>query len=154
MSRLVYDTPSAVDAIYGIALQAIKGASVQAIAPITTVKFYGDEATVPDDSTYWCACSYQTVVEAQASLAGNVGFIGSKQYQSTGLLFVQVFCPKSDVKAVDNGLLIGSIIRDAFRKPVQDGSIWFRNHQLRQPVFNSKNYQYNVVITYEYQSIA
>jgi hypothetical protein len=144
---MVIDYPSAIDVVYGVASTAL-----QALTPaLAEIRYPGsDDSTTPNAATYWARVSDQMVIERQQSLSAYVGAPGGRRYQCIGLVFVQLFCPKTDAAAAENGRMMATLITNAFRKTVPDGSLWFRNQQQKAVNYNTASLQFNVVATFEF----
>jgi hypothetical protein len=153
MSATVIDYVSAIDAMFSIAQAAIARVSDN-IVHIAETRWPGvAEKNPPNENVYWIRVSEQVVLSGQASLSSSVGKAGSKRYETTGLLFIQIFCPKSDPTAVPNGRLIQTALVNAFRAPSGDSNLWFRNQMPKPMSFNPTSYQFNVAVTYQYGEI-
>lgn len=149
----VIDYSSACDKMFSIANAALIAAS-ENVVNIADIRWPGTERQQsPPDNVYWARVSEQVVVSGQTSLSNNVGFGGSKRYDTIGLLFIQLFCPKSDPAAVPNGRLLQTALVNAFRAPSGDSNLWFRNQTPKPMTYNPTNYQFNVAVTYQYGEI-
>lgn len=144
----------AIDAMFGIVQASIASISI-GIVPIVQTRWPGtDETDGPPQGIYWARVSEQSVLGEQTSLSTDVGLAGTKRYTNTGLLFIQIFCPKSDVKSVENGRLISTALLTALRSPVIiGGNLWFKRQQLKPMIMNTDNYQFNVSATYSFDEI-
>ncbi len=149
----VTDYSSMIDVLFSITQTALTAASV-AIAPIAQVRWPGsDETTVPPQDQYWARVSEQAVMADQTALSNNVGTSDGKRFDNIGLLWIQVFCPKSDPQAVLNGRLFQQAMITAFRKSSGDANLWFRNQMAKPMSLNPGNYQFNIVVTYQYSEV-
>lgn len=104
----------------------------------------------PDVSKHWCRVSIQTVGEHQASLANDGGMPGTRTYTTFGLIFIQIFSPRSASNAFEEGILLGQIAKAAFRGKTTPGKIWFRNVRLNELAPENSFYRLNVVAEFEY----
>lgn len=106
-----------------------------------------EEPEKPDASVYWARVSQQTVDEGQSTLRnGDAG----QRYTTDGLIFVQVFAPKSDSEAMTILRRLAIIGRNAFRGHTTSGKVWFRNARINELPPEDKYYRLNVVAEYEY----
>jgi len=106
-----------------------------------------EEPDTPDPSAFWSRISQQTVMEEQSTLRnGDAG----QRYTADGLVFVQIFCPKSDPEAMTKGRKLATIARNAFRGHTTSGKVWFRNTRINELPPEEKFYRFNVVAEYEY----
>lgn len=110
-----------------------------------------EEIDPPDASKYWARVSQQTVDEQQTTLR-NGEF--AKRYTADGLVFVQIFCPKSDAESMTTGRRLATIARNAFRGQSTSGNVWFRNARIKELEPEAKFYRFNVVTEYEYDEEA
>lgn len=147
----VVDYSTACDLMFSIALNAIEALTQ---ATIAETRWPGvAEKTTPPENVYWIRVSEQVVLSSQSSLSVSVGAPGQRRYQTVGLLFLQLFCPKSDPAAVPNGRSMQQALVNAFRAPSGDANLWFRNQTPKPMMFNPTSYQFNVAVTYTYGEI-
>ena len=119
---------------------------------VPDVRWQGvEEPSLPDGSKFWARVSIQTVFEEQTSLAGNES---KKRYTSSGLVFVQIFCPKSNAQANEFGKKLSEVARNAFRGKSTAGAVWFRNVRINELSPEDLFYRFNVVAEFEYDEIA
>ena len=86
-------------------------------------------AIVSEKSKFWARVSQQTVEEAQTTLRnGDCG----QRYTSDGLLFVQLFIPRSDSKGMEKGRKLAIVARDSYRGVTTPGKVWFRNQRIKE----------------------
>lgn len=109
-----------------------------------------EDENIPNFNKYWCRVSQQTVEEPQTSLAGNDG---KRRYTTSGLIFVQLFCPKSDAQAMDKGRNLATVARNAFRGKTTSGKVWFRNARINELAPEDNAYRFNIIAEYEYDEI-
>jgi len=105
-----------------------------------------------DGSKFWARVSQQTVIESQTALAG--GDTGKKRYTAQGLIFVQIFCPKSDSANFQKGRLLAVVARDSFRGKTTTENVWIRNARINELSSEESFHRFNVVVEYEYDEIA
>lgn len=106
--------------------------------------------TKPAMDELWARVSMQIITEEQASLA-NVA--GNKMYETTGLLYVQLFCPRNQPASMDNGRQLAVDMRNAFRHDSPSQELWFRNQTVRELPETTENYPINVVVTFSYKTL-
>lgn len=97
-------------------------------------------------SVHWGQMSLQTVIAGQAAFGAN----GCKKYREEGLVFVQLFGPKSEVEAGEQQDRFAHIARAAFRGRSLPGKIWFRNARINDLDPEDEMLRLNVVAEYEY----
>lgn len=125
---------------------------------IPEVRWQGREiatpnAGKPDNSKFWARVSIQSVLEQQATLSNCVVEPGKKKYESSGLIFVQLFGPKSRATAYDDLQKLAIVARDAYRSKVTPGQVWFRNVRINTLQPEELFYRLNVVGEYEFDEI-
>ncbi len=109
-----------------------------------------EEPSIPDGSKFWGRVSTQTVFEEQTSLAGNES---KKRYTSSGLVFVQIFCPKSNAQANEFGKKLAEVARNSFRGKSTPSKVWFRNARINELSPEDLFYRFNVVAEFEYDEL-
>lgn len=112
-----------------------------------------EERDKPEGDKYWCRLSKDNVFEEQATLSNCEGIPGQKRYTASGLVFVQIFCPKQVGLAFENGQRLAKIARNAFRGKATPGKIWFRNVRINELPPEDQWYRFNVVAEFEYDEL-
>lgn len=107
----------------------------------------------PDGSKFWARVSMQTVFEEQTTLSTCEGKPGQKRYTASGLVFVQLFCPKSNTQAFEIGGKLAEVARNAFRGKSTPGKVWFRNARINELDPEELYYRFNVVTEFEYDEL-
>ena len=80
---------------------------------------------VIDNEVYWARASMQLVIERQETLRNNV-----RRFVTTGLHYIQLFAPVTDINAQVNLDVIAPRIRDAYRV-CQSGDLEFTKAEIR-----------------------
>jgi hypothetical protein len=99
-------------------------------------------AALPAGDQYWCRVSEQTVLETRAA-------IGNQFFESSGLVFVQIFAPMTDPKGFENARALAELAKNAFRK--QNALVRFQNARNTPLPSEDGFYRYNVVTEYDYK---
>lgn len=110
-----------------------------------------EEPGEPDSSKYWARLSVQTVFEEQTAIAGNDL---KRRYTASGLVFVQLFCPKSVSDSGEVGRKLAELARAAFRGKSSPNNVWFRNVRINELSPENLFHRFNVVAEFEYDEIA
>jgi len=110
-----------------------------------------EEPAEPDPSKYWARLSVQTVFEEQTALAGSDT---KRRYTASGLVFVQIFCPKSRSNSGEIGGKLAEIARNSFRGKSTPNNVWFRNVRINELLPENLFYRFNVVAEFEYDETA
>jgi hypothetical protein len=108
----------------------------------------------PDGSKFWVRVSKQNVFEEQSTLSTCEALPGQKRYTSSGLVFVQLFCPKSYQRSFEIGQTLAKLARDSFRGKSTDGGIWFRNVRINELPPEELYQRFNVIADFEYDEIS
>ena len=90
--------------------------------------------------------------DSQSSLANDQGN-GERRYHAVGLLYIQVFGSRVEAGSTDMARKLAEAIRDVFRGNSVSGAIWFRDQKVVKLPETEENYPYNVVVTFEYDTI-
>jgi len=101
-------------------------------------------------SVHWGRLSLQTVMATQAAFCA---YGSGKKYQEDGLVFLQLFAPKSEVEAAEQQDRFAQIARSAFRGKSLPGKVWFRNARINDLDGEDEMLRLNVVAEYEYNEI-
>ena len=143
----------ATDEICGQFWQAWNAAEVSSLVGyVPDVRWpYVEEPETPDSSKYWARVSIQTVFEEQTALAGNDT---KRRYTASGLVFVQLFCPKSVSDSGEVGRKLAEISRNAFRCKSSPNNVWFRNARINELSPENLFHRFNVVAEFEYDEVA
>lgn len=104
----------------------------------------------PDMTSFWLRTSLQIVTEDQSSLAND---FGSRMYESVGLLFVQLFCPRNLPGSIDKGRLLAERIKSVFRQQSISGEVWYKNPKVVPLPETDQSYPFNVVITFSFRTL-
>jgi hypothetical protein len=144
--------PNAIDEMFSLFLAAWNTGTLSVLSEVPKVFWQGiTEEESPDVNSYWCRVSQQTVEEVQSTLSDNEG---KRRYETAGLIFVQIFCPKSDDSAMGNGRKLAVIARNAFRGKTTESKIVFRNARINELTPDDNSLRFNVVAEYEYDEIS
>lgn len=135
-------TQVAIDSMFAQFL-AVWNAGAAAIAGyVPEVRYQGiSKQAIPDTSKYWCRLSEQTVLENRAA-------IGNQFFESSGLVYVQIFAPQSDPRGFQNARALANLARDAFR--AQNPLVRFMNARAIKVPDEDGFYRFNTVTEYDY----
>ena len=141
----------AVDEIFGIFKTAWDAGSSAIAGYIPEIRWQGvEQPGKPGNDKFWVRVSQQTVTDAQSTLRnGSCG----QRYTITGLVFVQLFCPKSDSESMDKGRRLSVVTRDSFRGNSTSGKVWFRNARIIELEPERDFRRFNVSAEYKYDEI-
>lgn len=121
---------------------------------VPEIMWMNTQQDTPDGSKLWLRFSTQTVDDGQATLSSDESAPGKKRYDVSGLVFVQLFCPRSVQTSGEDGRNIGEMIRNAFRGKVTPNCVWFRNARLQDGIApEDLYYRYNVVAEFHYSDV-
>lgn len=141
---------NAIDEMFGIVNSAVPDITAL-LTYAADIRWPGTpKRSLPDSSKVWMRVSFQTVDDKQKSLANAKG---SRLYRATGLLYIQIFCPRNLANSSVVGRKLGELIRDKFRHASPSGAIEFQNQQVRELPATEQNYPFNVVCTCIFDSV-
>lgn len=104
--------------------------------------------------THFARFSMQNVLERQRTFRNGDPADGNARYVTAGVIFVQVFAPRSRITALQECRYLATAARDIFRGQTFDGGIKFRNVRVVD-VEPEKNFvRKNVVMEFEYDEIS
>lgn len=110
------------DVIFGHAVTAWQAATAALGIVNPEMRFKDDGLAEPAQGTYWARFSTQTVDESQETLR-NSEF--QRRFVTVGLVFIQIFCPRSDDDAPTRADQLAEAMRNAFRDPRVDDNLEF-----------------------------
>lgn len=142
----------AIDEILGRVYSAL-AATVSIVGYEIEMRWPGIETATPDSSKYWGRASYTTVSEEQDSLSVAVGEAGKRRFTTTGLAFVQLFCPQSSDESQERGNKLAVLFRNSFRSATGSGKVTFRNARVQELPPENGAIRFNVVAEYEYDEL-
>lgn len=148
-------TPQAIDEMYTLFNTAWLAGSAAIVGTVPAIRWDGvEEEAAPPVDAYWCRVSTEEIDASQSTLKSGIAPNEAQRYTAVGLLFVQLFCPKTDAKAKERGELLAELARNAFRGVETPGGVWFRNPRATPLPSQGNALRFNIVVEYEYDSIA
>lgn len=108
------------------------------------------ERAKPPVDKFWVRISQRGVFEEQATLSDCVGIPGQRHYESSGFIYVQLFCPKSQDTAMQVGRKLAELARSAYRGKTTPGGVWFRDVTILSLDPEESWYRFNVRTEYEF----
>jgi len=144
----------ATDEMKALFLAAWNAETAAIVTYVPEIRWQGvEKKALPDGSKYWVRFSKQTVTEEQSTLSNCEGLPGQKVYTASGLIFIQLFCPKSEENAQDLGGKLAAVARNAFRGKTTPGKVWFRNVRINELSPEDLYVRFNVVAEFEYDEL-
>jgi len=89
--------------------------------------------------------SVQTVIERQITLRKE-----HRRFETQGILFIQLFLPRSDAQSSAKGYTWSRAVRDEFRRANLPTDTIFRNARVNEIPAEAKYYRLNVVVEYQF----
>jgi hypothetical protein len=142
---------TAIKSMFSLFFTAWQAGATSIVGYIPNINWPGiEKPTKEDASKFWARVSQQTVDEGQTALAG----AGSRRrYTAKGLIFIQLFCPKTDSRSIDLGRSLAVLARDSFRGKISTENVWFRNVRIQELDAEESYHRFNVVVEYEYDEM-
>lgn len=143
----------AVDAIYSLfETKWNDGAVEELIGYVPKILWRNVELdSKPPSNEFWVRVSQQTVEDGQSALANS---FGNRRFTVYGLVFVQLFAPKSNPHANHLGQKLAEIARNIFRGKTEDECVWFRNSRIKELPEERDTFRFNVIAEYQYDELA
>lgn len=124
--------------------------------PIECELLYQGKVSPNKPRNFWARLSMTQVLSSQSAfvLTDEPGQC-PHEYETSGLIYVQVFAPISAEDSFAFGDLLATKARDIFRRAGTPSGVWFRNARYNElPVRpNDTEYRWNVVVEYEYNEV-
>ena len=144
---------AAVDTMFALFKAAWDAETTAIVGYVPEVRWQNvPEKTKPDPDKFWARVSQQPVTSRQSSLSNCVGSPQQRRYESSGVLFVQLFFPKSDDEAADKGRRLAVLARAAYRGKTV-GGIEFKNVRINELSPQESWFRANVVAEYEFDEL-
>lgn len=141
----------AIDEMFGTVKAVNDAGSVAILGYVPELRFQGVPlATKPAMDKVWLRTSQMNVTEDQASLSD---INETRMFETVGLLYVQVFCPRDVAGSIENGRALASLFRDAFRQQSNSAEIWYRKQKLVELPETADNYPINVIVEFRYKTL-
>ena len=148
------DYRGATDDIFGLITKTVEQQSTAVIGYTPEIRYQGvPENNMPGTDKVWMRASIQTVDEQQKTFSTCEGAPGKKLYSSYGLVFVQIFIPKTKNGLWSKGTTFASVLRNAFRGSKSGNGVWFRNPRIEELTPEADFFRINVVSEFEYSEI-
>lgn len=145
---------AAKDEIYGALKTRWDALTLAVVGYVPEMRWHGSELPdKPDMSKYWARASIQTVIARQSGLARNVGQAQRSRYTNSGLVFVQIFAPRSDARGVELGEALAVIARDTYRGHTVRGEVSYYRARFEELPPEELAYRFNVVAEYEFDEL-
>lgn len=135
----------AIDAMFAQFNAAWQAGTAAVVGYVPEIRWQGREKeTPPPGDKYWARVSNQTVGEGNAA-------IGNSLFESYGLVFVQVFAPKSEADANEKGRALAVLARNVFR--AQNPLVCFRHARVQELEPEAAFIRFNAVTEYEFYEL-
>lgn len=113
-----------------------------------------EKTSNPAADKIWLRVSRQTVTNPQTAIQNNYRGQSARRYTNYGLLFVQLFSPKTNGVYPKVEILADALVKKAFRGKSTEHCITFRNARMNEVAPENDWYRLNVVTEYEYDEIS
>ena len=144
----------AIDQIYSVIRTNWNSGTTAIMGYVPPIYWPGVESpAIPDGSKYWAHVSNQTVIEGQTCVSAIDGVLNKRRYTTHGILFIQLFCPKSDTQSMQKGRALATLSRNGYRGMSTAGGVWFRNAKISELDAENVFNRLNVSVEYEYDEI-
>lgn len=144
----------AVDQMYALFTEQFAAKAAAIVGYVPEIRYLDDgKPDVMDRTKVWARITINPITRGQASLSNDVFTPGKKMYTSDGMLFVQLFFPKSYANAAAVSRKLSQMVTVIFSGKTTTGCVWFRNAR-PYPLPNEEfYYRSNVVAEYQYDEL-
>lgn len=149
------DYQTAINDIFTLINSAWIAGAATAVGETAELRFVGveKEGKIPTDK-FWGRVSTQGVNEGQASIANGVGAPGNRRWRADGLVYVQLFAPKSRNTAMQKLRALAQLARNAYRGKQSVNGVSFYNARIQELDPEELFHRINVVAEYQYDELA
>lgn len=142
------------DEMYAVMNTAWNAGAITAIAAPASINIRFVGIPLEEPTGYWVRISSQIIEQLLASMADETTFGNNKRrYETSGIVFAQLFAPKSEKNAYDKGFRVAQILRNAFRSHGQSGNVTFTNARINPLSEDGSSYKWNVVADFSYDTV-
>lgn len=107
----------------------------------------------PDPSKIWMRASTQIVEEIQTALSTCEQVDGQKLYTSYGLIFIEMYIPRTEPNGT-LALMWATSIRNAYRNASSQNGVIYRKARINDGITPEENFfRVNVVVDFEFDEI-
>lgn len=135
----------AIDEIFG-AFKDVWANTDDIVGYVPVIRWPGIEEGTPDASKFWTRISQQTVLSGQKTLSNT-----TRIFETSGLIFIQIFCPKSIVNSFNLGRQLAQKALETFRS--RTSNVRFINARIQELPSEENFYRFNVVSEYDYWEV-
>jgi len=141
----------AVDDIFTLFAAKWNAETTAIVGYIPVVQYQNIEAPgkIPTDK-YWCRVSQKGIDEQQSSLSNSVIAPGNRNYSPIGLVFVQLFAPRSAHNAMLTLRALAEVARSAYRGKRSPNDVVFNRTRIVELDPDETFFSINVISEYEY----
>jgi hypothetical protein len=139
----------AIDLIYGRFRTAWNAQATAIAGYLPEVKYEGvEDDKNASQSKIWSRVSTRGVIGRQATLG--TPQVGKHEYETVGLVTVQIFLPKKDATAITKGRRLAQVAQNAYRSIAAGDEVWFRDATIKEQPPETSWYQINVTAEYNF----
>lgn len=139
----------AIDEIISVFMTGWLANSFPIVGYVPEIRTRYKEELLPDATRYWGRITLQTVDERQSAFENSSP---NTKHTTTGLVFIQLFCPRT----LDNGLTnlskLATVAKNTFRNNQTPGGIWFKNARINELPDEQNWCRLNVIAEYQYDT--
>jgi hypothetical protein len=107
-----------------------------------------------DPSKYWVRISMRGVISRpSAFVLTDEDTPSQMEFETNGLIFVQVFAPMIAVNGFAQGLLLAELAQAIFRRAETASGVIFNNVRIVELDDDTKSYRWNVIAEYEFSEV-
>lgn len=145
------DYTTAIDSIFAFFMAAWNADTLAVLDEAPAIRWQGkEEATLPDPSKYWVRISQQSIDELQKTYTAENS---KKRFENNGIVFLQIFCPKTESNSFYIGRQLAAIGKSIFRGKSTSAGVWFRNVRIKELSSEESFHRFNVVAEYQFDEM-
>lgn len=151
----IQNLSQAVDSIYNRFYTEWVLSSESVAGYVPTVVFSGCESgdDPSGENTTWVRISANFVDESQTSLSDCVASPGKRRYTCSGVVFVQVFVPRSVSGGHALSRALAEVAQKAFRGKTTSGGVWYKNARVNTLPPEDAFFRHNAVAEFEFDIV-
>lgn len=145
------------DEMFRLFQTAFNAGAADIVNYVPEIRWQGvEEKDAPPEDKFWVRVSTQNVTSRQSAfVSDDAPAQSAKEFTNRGLIFVQVFAPRSLSK--EGSFVLGGklaeFVQSIFQNAETSSSVWFRNVRINELPPEDKAYPFNVVAEYTFDQL-
>lgn len=117
------------------------------------LRFQGlEKEGLPGSTKYWARASTQLATTRQSAFVNEEAGC-PVEYETAGVVFVQIFAPMTEPTSYAKGELLAELAQRMFMATETASGVWFRNPRINELVPDGTWYRWNVIADFQFNQM-